>query len=118
MATVPIDDKKNNGSHPNSLKKDASPSGHSSALRIGAFALPNIVTSECSSIEKINENKIKPTLLARRRAKKLMGNRKGSMVMMGSMHRSSNMSFTTVSHTNHSMPRNGSTLLAVDEDAQ
>ena len=66
----------------------------------------------------IDEVKIKPTLLARRRAKRLMGNRKGSMAMMGSMHRSSNMSFTTVSNTVHSMPRNGSTMLINEEDAQ
>ena len=66
----------------------------------------------------IEDVKIKPTLLARRRAKRLMGNRKGSMNMMGSMHRSSNMSFTTVSNTVHSMPRNGSTMLINEEDAQ
>lgn len=45
-----------------------------------------------------------------------MGNRKGSLMMMGSIHRSSNMSFTSHSQANKSMPRNGSTIFEHDED--
>ena len=95
----------------------------SSGFRQKAFVLPNIMTMNSDTALPQNEGtiddvKIKPTLLARRRAKKLVGNRKGSMAMMGSMHRSSNMSFTTVSNTVHSMPRNGSMMLINEEDAQ